>query len=106
MPFFAWIDALILAAAAAAAAAGLFSGLFAEAGGLRRGERERDRRSNLEARCDSAGAWSKRERLRGSSDILTPLIRKNECGGCDVVYSRNDLQKVRQMQVHVQEAEP
>ena len=79
--FFAWICALILAAAAAAAElAALLSGFGESSADLSTGLRllrlslrpdgDRDRRSNLEER-GVGSAWSKRERFRGaSSDIL------------------------------------
>jgi hypothetical protein len=85
MPFFALIEALIFAAAAAAAAA---AALFLSAlpggsllvKGLRdrcdseslRAAGERDLRSKRDLRAGSGSVWSKRDRLRGSSDMLTP----------------------------------
>lgn len=37
---------------------------------VRRDVGERERRSNLEARFGSGSVWSKRDRLRGSSDMM------------------------------------
>ena len=89
--FFAWIEALIRAAASAARAAASAlapdsAGLEVFASGLRLralsaflvgGERER--RSKREARlCSGGSVWSKRERLRGSSDMVLTVQMVDE----------------------------
>ena len=70
---------MIFAAAAAAAAAGSFcpglelsrgSGLLLRVGSDLFDGGDLERRSNLDGRLGSGSRWSKRDRLRGSSDIL------------------------------------
>ena len=90
MPFFALIDALILAAAAAAAAAaalflsppslpGLVMGLrdLCDSESLRP-TGERDLRSKRDLRAGSGSVWSKRDRLRGSSAMLSLQMWREE----------------------------
>lgn len=90
-PFFALSEALILAAAAAAAAAASFlpslePGLRMGLRDLREGseslaEGERERRSKRDLRGASDSVWSKRERLRGSSDMVVRVVRVEEEDG-------------------------
>lgn len=89
-PFFALSEALILAAAAAAAAAASFlpslePGLRMGLRDLREGseslvEGERERRSKRDLRGASDSVWSKRERLRGSSDMVAVVCMREESG--------------------------
>jgi hypothetical protein len=96
---FFWLSwALIRAAASAAAAAASLLGpdpstLFATglrlrvARSLSRCDGERERRSNLLRRGGSGSAWSKRERLRGSSPMLDGCSRWRVCEGGELLLS-------------------